>query len=220
MIRRPPISTLFPYSALFRSRPVVIEGRGVSETAVAVQVQRAVSGAGDEDRGERIAIDVGVIGQHARGNDRESRVFGCRVTVVGHDAAGAARRIVDRGDGDGDGGVSGAVNLAYGDYRDLPSCPTRLSSGLVSETAVAVQVQRAVSRAGDEDRGERIAIDIGVVGQHARGGDCESRVFGCGVRGSGHDSTRGTRRIVNRGDADGDGGVGGAVDLAVVGFVR
>src|SRR2546426_2088122 len=66
MIRRPPRSTLFPYTTLFRS-----------------QVQRAVSGAGDEDRRERIAIDVGVIGQHARGNDRESRVFGCGVTVIG-----------------------------------------------------------------------------------------------------------------------------------------
>src|SRR3989442_14147295 len=100
MIRRPPRSTLLPYTTLVRSdgdggvggavgltvvgfvseavRPVVIEGRGVAETAVAVQAQCAVSRAVDEDRGERIAIDIGVVGQHTRGShcerDRKSVV--------------------------------------------------------------------------------------------------------------------------------------------------
>src|SRR5881396_2697542 len=93
-------------------RPVVIERRGISETAVAVQVQCAVGRAVDEDRGERITIDIGVVGQHTRSGGRESRVFGRGVGVIGDNAAGSTWRIVDRGDGDGDGGVGGAVGLA------------------------------------------------------------------------------------------------------------
>src|SRR5439155_25439655 len=109
-VRGPVILSFFPFSTLFRS-PVVIERRRVGETAVAVQVQRAVSRAGDEDRGERIAIDIGVVGQHARSGNRESRVFGCGVRVIGRDAGGGARRVGDRGVGDGAGGGGGAVGV-------------------------------------------------------------------------------------------------------------
>src|SRR5688572_32740605 len=67
MIRRPPRSTLFPYTTLFRSR-------GVSEAAVAVQSQRAVGRAADKDRGQWIAIDVAVVGQHARSEEHTSEL--------------------------------------------------------------------------------------------------------------------------------------------------
>src|SRR6185369_5181366 len=92
-------------------RTIVVERRGVAEAAVAVECQGAVSGAADLDSGERIAINVAVIGQHTRCVHREGGVFGRGVTVVGDDRAGSAGRIVDRSDGDADGG-GGTVGLA------------------------------------------------------------------------------------------------------------
>src|SRR3712207_8686690 len=47
MIRRPPRSTLFPYTTLFRSRGVDVPRGGVEHTAEAVfRTQRRVHGAG------------------------------------------------------------------------------------------------------------------------------------------------------------------------------
>src|SRR2546426_2519997 len=102
MIRRPPRSTLFPYTTLFRSvRPVVIERRGVSETAVAAQVQCAMRRAVDEDRGERIAIDISEDRTSELQAPCKSVCFLRLVGDIGHDAARRAWRVVDRGDGDG-----------------------------------------------------------------------------------------------------------------------
>src|SRR5207247_709894 len=129
-----------------------------------------VGRAGDEDRGERIAINIGVVGQHARGGESGGRDVGTRVTVSGHDAARGARRIVGRGDGDGDGGVGGAVNLAVVGFVSEAVRAVVIERRGVSTTVPYTPLFRSVGRAGDEDRGERIAINIGVVGQHARSG--------------------------------------------------
>src|SRR5207245_6996366 len=110
----------------------------VSETTVAVQVQCAVSRAAHQDSGERVAIDIGVVGQHARGGHCEGRVFRCGVRVISHNAAGGAGRIVDRGDGDGDGSVGGAVGLAVVGLVSEAVRPVVIEGGGVNETAVAV----------------------------------------------------------------------------------
>src|SRR5258708_16094985 len=46
MIRRPPRSTLFPYTTLFRSRPVAVRGRGGGRPLEAVGVPGVVAGLG------------------------------------------------------------------------------------------------------------------------------------------------------------------------------
>src|SRR2546430_13624957 len=56
MIRRPPRSTLFPYTTLFRSA--------------------------DNCRGERVAVSVGVVAEHAGGGDDQRCVFVDVVIVV------------------------------------------------------------------------------------------------------------------------------------------
>src|SRR5213075_1653144 len=127
-------------------RTVVVQRRGVAETAVAIQTQCAVGRAVHEDRGDRIAIDVAVVGQHARGNDGEGRVFRCGVGVVGHDGAGGAGRIVHRSDGDGDGGIGGAVGLTVVGFVSETVRTVVVQRRGVAETAVAIQTQCAVGR--------------------------------------------------------------------------
>src|SRR2546426_12765422 len=53
-------------------RSDVVERRGVEEAAVAVECQGAVSRAAELDRGEDVAIDVAVVGQHAGGSHGRS----------------------------------------------------------------------------------------------------------------------------------------------------
>ena len=40
MIRRPPRSTLFPYTTLFRSTPLIISGKGEDSSSLYTQVDR------------------------------------------------------------------------------------------------------------------------------------------------------------------------------------
>src|SRR5690554_4837875 len=61
MIRRPPRSTLFPYTTLFRSRNVAVDGL-VQEQALALALLRCQADAGsdsgrDRPRGQRLAVD-------------------------------------------------------------------------------------------------------------------------------------------------------------------
>src|SRR2546428_8599786 len=81
-----------------------------------------------------------------------------RSTLFPYTTLCGSRRIVDRGDGDGDGGVSGAVNLAVVGFVSEAVRAVVIEHRGVSETAVAVQVQRAVSGAGDEGCGEHTVI--------------------------------------------------------------
>src|SRR3712207_6896680 len=67
MIRRPPRSTLFPYTTLFRSDPTV-EGRGLCDDAGVLP--RA--GVGEDRVGERVAAAVGLgIREPGRPQQRE-----------------------------------------------------------------------------------------------------------------------------------------------------
>src|SRR5690242_21612300 len=66
MIRRPPRSTLFPYTTLFRSREVPIKGEGKGEGG-----KGSGSGSG---LGLGLGIGVGVVSQHHYGNSDFTRL--------------------------------------------------------------------------------------------------------------------------------------------------
>ena len=63
----------------------------VGKRAVRVERQAAVGGATDESRGQRIAVHIGIVDQHANRRDGQRRVLVGRIAVSnGH------RRVVDR----------------------------------------------------------------------------------------------------------------------------
>src|SRR2546430_13454557 len=78
MIRRPPRSTLFPYTTLFRSRRAVLIGRKGLEPVVigpflAQPIRRAEA---------RRVIDQGAAAKAAAGNQRDRRVSGRRESAL------------------------------------------------------------------------------------------------------------------------------------------
>src|SRR6185369_12364047 len=161
-------------------RTVVVERRGVGEAAVAVQTQYAVGGAVHEDRGERIAIDVAVIGEHTRGADCESGVFGCGVGVIGHDGAGGARRVVDRSDGDGHSGRI-AVQLQVAGLISEGVESVIVAVRRVTKAAVIVKYQGAMSGRAHQYGAQSVAVHVTVVGQHAGRRHVQRRVLWRGV---------------------------------------
>src|SRR5687767_14727816 len=99
-----------------------------------------MSRAADQDRGQRIAIGIGVVVQPSPSRRSSGLVFRCRVAVIGDDGAGGAGRVVDWRDGDGDGGGS-AVGLAVvGFVREAVRTVVIERRG-VGEATVAVQGQ-------------------------------------------------------------------------------
>ena len=56
--------------------------RGIGERAVAVERERAVCGAGDERRGQRRVVRVGVVAQHAGLGDGQGGVLTGVIAVV------------------------------------------------------------------------------------------------------------------------------------------
>ena len=95
-----------------------------------------------------------------------------------------------------------------------PSLPENSAAGVYVNDPSALKRERAVGRAGAERDGQRVAVGVGVVGQHALvRGDREHGVFRRGVR-----VRRADRRIRHRRDRDRHfggvalvGAVGGAV---------
>ena len=125
---------------------------------------------GDEHGGQRLGRRVGVVGEHACGVHRQRRVLVRRVGVgAGYRRAGKRHRQDHVGAGaQVVAGVTGAVDEAV---------RTGVAAGRgVGEAPVRVQRQRAVRRVGREDRRQRIAVRIGVVGQDARSRDDERDV--------------------------------------------
>src|SRR2546426_10805046 len=105
MIRRPPRSTLFPYTTLFRSRAVVtgLVGEGVArglaavvavaEGAVGVEGHASVGRVAELGGCEGVALGVGVVRQDAGGGAVEH----CDRAALGHGGAVVVgdRRVVD-----------------------------------------------------------------------------------------------------------------------------
>ena len=139
---------------------VVVGGRRVGEAAVGVQRQRAMRRTGHQNGGDRCAVDIAVVAEHARRGHRQRGVLRSGVAVVDCD-----RRIVhgvDRHRHCRDVRIeSGVVRLVGETVR-----PVVVRRGRVGEGAVGVQRQRAVRRAAHQDRGQRVAVDVGVVSEH------------------------------------------------------
>src|SRR2546422_9925288 len=98
MIRRPPRSTLFPYTTLFRSRRG-LEAQGRERLGRAEERGRPSHRSGGQER--YVEREVRVRGADARGNRREVSI-GCRERVVareeGPEDEGAVLRGGDRDD--------------------------------------------------------------------------------------------------------------------------
>src|SRR5205814_542772 len=133
----------------------------------------AVGGAADLDRGERIAIEVGVVAEQAAGAHRHGDVLADVVAVVRGDGGVVA-------DGEGDGGGVAAGAAVAGVVGEAVAAHVA-GGGRVAEGAVGGQCGGAVARANDELRCQSIAVRVGVIGQHARRGDGERVVVGNAV---------------------------------------
>ena len=149
--------------------------RDVADRAVGAQGEGAVADVGHQDRAQGVAVGIGVVAEDARGGDRQGRVLGGRVGVGHGDrgGVGGGHRQADR-DGVGvEGPVVGLVGEGVG---------TDIGGGRdVADRAVGAQGQAAVADVGHQDRGQRVAVGVGVIGQDARGGDDQGRVLGRGV---------------------------------------
>src|SRR5207247_1450919 len=192
-------------------RNVVARRSAVQESPVVMQGQAAVGRIADHDGGERIAIDVAVVGQHAGGDHSQGRVFRGGVAVIGHNRAGSTRRIVDRCHGDVDGGGS-AVGLTVVGFVSEAVWTVVVQWRDAGETHVIVRGQSAVALIADHDGGERITIDPYTTLFRAGGDHSQGRVFRGGVAVIGHNRAGGAGRIVDRRHGDVDGG-GSAVGL-------
>src|SRR5664280_2921445 len=187
---------------------VVVGGRKVSETAIGIEIQHSMTDVTYEHRSQRVALHIRVVGKNAGGGDGQTNVFQRGISVGHRD-----RGVIHRSDVDGAGGeiaVGGAVVGAVGE-----SVAAVVVGGReVSETAVGVEIQRAMTDVTYEHRGERVALHIRVVGKNAgRGGNYERHVFQrniCVVVGHG--------RVIhgNNGDRHRAGGRSGAIGNGVV----
>src|SRR5205814_4650016 len=109
------------------------------------------------------AIDVCVIEQQTAYDLRKCLEFRRVLCRSGHNAAGSARRVVDRSDRDGDGGVGGAVGLAVIGFVSEAVRPVVIERRGVAETAVARSEERRVGRECGEERGEGMEMEDGYI---------------------------------------------------------
>ena len=110
--------------------------RGVREATVGVERQGAVRDVGVDDRGQRVGVGIGVVGEDTRGGLHEGRVLGCAV-AVGHGHRGA---VGDRRCGVDRAGARVGEGAAC-DRQELP----------VVGGGVEGQLEHAVGRAGGPD---------------------------------------------------------------------
>ena len=164
----------------------------------------------DQGCGQGVAVGVGVVGQHVAG---EGAVLADGIRIVVRDGG-----IVDRVDGDRHGcNGTGAGSVADGVGEAVGAVVVGVRG--VGEGAIRVERQGAVCRSVDEGGGEGIAVDIAVIGEHARRQavvlvECERVVLGDGGVVDGVDGDRDGGGVARRG-AVGDG-VGEGVGAVVV----
>src|SRR2546425_1274318 len=222
MIRRPPRSTLFPYTTLFRSAVVaglVGEGVGGGLAAVVAVAEGAVGVEGHASVG-RVA-ELGVRGGVAlsvragRDDARGRAVEDCDRAALGHGGAVAIgdRRVVDR-------------RVFFLMIRRPPRSTLfpyttlfrSVVAGLVgegvggglaavvavAEGAVGVEGHAPVGRVAELGGREGVGLGVRVVGEDAGGGaveDCDRAALGHGGA-----VVVGDRRVVDRRDRNRDGG--------------
>ena len=176
---------------------VVIGVRPVAQPAIGVQAQRSMRRTGDQHGGQGIALDIGVVGEHAaRRRHQQNNILGDGVAVIHRHW-----RIVDRGDADGDRGERAVHGPVIGLVGETVGAVV-VGGGRVAQSAIGLQRQRPMRRAGDQHGGQGIVLDIGVVGEHAaRRGHRQRGVLGDGVA-----VVHRHRRVVDRGDRQRDGG--------------
>src|SRR5581483_4609814 len=145
-----------------------VRATGVGERAVVVERQFPAGGLGPQPGGERVAVGVGVVGQHALGpvGDPQGGVLGDRVGIgVGGRAAVVDRDHRDAHVGHPDG-VGGPVRRPV---AEVVGAVVVLVRG-VGERTVGPEVDLAVVRTGVLARllrhGDRVAVGVAVVGQH------------------------------------------------------
>ncbi len=120
-------------------RPVVVRRRRIREAAVRIQRQRAVARTADQDRVQAVAVDIAVVGEHARRRHRQHRVFVRAVAIVGRH-----RRVVDRRDGDGHGRGVRVGRLPSLALNVMVSTPLAFGFGVYLNAPVAALVMAAV----------------------------------------------------------------------------
>ena len=147
--------------------------------------------AGHQDRRERIGIDVGVVTDDPRGGDDERRVLDRVVGVVDGDG-----EVVDVGKDDRDRGHV-RVDLPVAGHVGEGVRPAEAGARNVSERAVGLEGDDTVSRRCDEPGGDRIAVDVKVVGKYPRSRDREQ-----GSVEPGEGVVDGDRGVVYRRDRD------------------
>ena len=183
----------------------VVGGGSVGEAAVGIEDQCAVSRSGEQSSGKGVAVDVDIVGQHVA---QQTAVLAGRIGIVVGDSG-----VVDGVDGDGDGGGGaggGAVGGGVGEGVGAVVVGVRG----VGEGAVGVEDQFAVGGSVDQGRGQRITLDVNIVGEDARHQsvvliDGVSVVVGDGGVVDGGDGD------VDRGGGAGFGSVGGGVGEGV-----
>ena len=148
----------------------VVVGRGHVVQLAGHDRGRAMAGLGGDGIGQGVAVGIG-----ARGGGVGGRVLG-----RGQRHTGAGRGGVARGHGQADRdrvrvgrAVVGLVGEAVG--------PDVVGRGHVAERAIGVEGDRAVRGISDLERGQDVAVGIGVVAEDARGGHDLGRVLGRAV---------------------------------------
>ena len=134
--------------------------RAVAEAAVGIKRQAAVRRAGDQDGGERVVIDVAVVGQDAEvGSDQQRSARQQGVAVIR-----AERGVVDRVDYQGDRGVGAKEAIADPVGEAVAAEP--IAGRPVVEDAVGVQHHAAVGDCSEESDTKGVTVDIVVVTKH------------------------------------------------------
>src|SRR5665213_3263220 len=185
----------------------VYKRQEVSEAAVGVEIQHSMTDVTYEHRSQRVAFYIRVVGKNARSCDGQTNVFQCGVSVVYRD-----RRVVhgrninrDRGEITVGGAVVGAVGESV--------AAVVVGGGEVSEATVGVEIQHSMTDVTYENRGQRVAFHIRVVGENARSRDGQLDVFKSRVS-----IIVGDGRVIHRNDGDRHraGGRSGAIGNGVV----
>ena len=137
----------------------------IGERPVGTQRERAAVRRRDKLRGKRVLIDVEVVGQQALGSrDVEQTTLDDTVNVGGGDGRIGPGRDVDGGDG----GVR-AADVVRREIAERVGA-VKIGLGRVDKGSVAVQVERAKGRAGDQFSGQLVSVRVTIVGQQARHG--------------------------------------------------